>query len=99
MIPSPAHLRAIVEAATRRVNGEAPTPEDRTVLEVPWETVLQLAEALLSALAELDTTEELLAQLERDANGTTGRTILETAGVAQRRESIARVMLTAGGRT
>jgi hypothetical protein len=92
MIPSPDHLRAIVEAATRRVNGERPEPEDAAVLEVPWETVLQLAEALLSALAELDTTDEFLEQLRRD-----GR-VGSLAGVEHRRDRIARVLLTAGGR-
>jgi hypothetical protein len=98
MIPSPDHLRAIVEAATRRVNGEPAEPADREVLEVPWETVLTLTEALLSTIGELDTTDEFLRQLEEAANGVTGRTLLESAGVAQRRDSIARVLLMAGGR-
>lgn len=90
MIPNPEALRAIVEAATRRVNGEPPEPADREVLEVPWETVLQLSEALLTVLAELDTTDELLAQLERE-NG-------HGPGIAERREAIARALLVAGGR-
>lgn len=96
MIPNPETLRGIVEAATRRVNGEPPAPGDEEVLEVPWETVLQLAEALLSALAQLDAQDEWLRQVQEAARN--GETFTTTAEVALRRDAIARVLLVAGGR-
>ena len=95
MIPNPETLRTIVEAATRRLNGEPQEPQDAEVLTMPWETVLTLAEALLRVNAELDTTDELLAQFEVEA---VRGNVPGFAGVAARRENIARVLLTTGGR-